>query len=360
MRKKSKVILLIVAMLFTLINIAHARTEYEMDFTIHKKTVILQELESEGLNYNNTLSLEEIEAEVQKKTNGDVKYQNALDKIKQLRKADYLYVSDNGDVYSSTRGYLGKANKLERKDEMPIDTHSPIKKKQDNQVTILSQSNPNVNDIHGGNTGAFERRQLNYDGFDGIISNLTLPTISNLGTAEQPWVYYGFDPSSGTGVEGGYAYQTGNPRWLPYIRTTSGFVYADEAYKKYDGNTINNVKFYVKKAASTDTYFTAYLIIGATQVKIASTNFTSISSLSVKRVTSIAKAGFDGTNIAGKSLNQKWDSVQVSKYNSDYYTTWGSNTEYSYWNTINQKWYGTIDCLTSYIKRSSGYISIYK
>lgn len=79
------------------------------------------------------------------------------------------------------------------------------------------------------------------------------------------------------------------PRWRPYIRKGS-FLYADEMYSRHDGDTINNLKFYLKKASVNDTYFTAYLIVGSTQVKFTTTSFTSISSLSVKRNTTIGSS----------------------------------------------------------------------
>lgn len=137
-------------------------------------------------------------------------------------------------------------------------------------------------------------------------------------------------------------------------------MYADSAYAANSGDTINNFKFYVQ-LASGQTYYTAYLVeVGTTNtvVRYASTPWKSISDLSVKRVTSIGQTEFDGSNITTKSYNQKWDSVQVSKYNSGgVYSSWSNYSEYSEWK--NNMWYGTIDCTSSYVHRSNGYVSIY-
>ncbi|MFF2177702.1 hypothetical protein ACFVT8_14700 [Lysinibacillus sp. NPDC058147] len=317
-------------------------------FDEHIKIVIMEELKDQGINYDPSFEIDKIETLLLKESKTNSKKESALNTIRKFKEFDYVYLSEDGKVYSSKRGYLGEAEKTE------IDANNTPNS---NNISTLSMSNPTVSEIHGGSSGAFERKQLNFSGFDGIISNLTLPNITDVTSGEQPWVYYGFDSSQG-GIEGGYSYQTGTKRWLPYIRNKeSGLLYADAAYVKYDGNTINNFKFYIKKQTGA-TYFTAYLVDGANTVKFASTPFTNASTVSVKRNTTIAKDNFNGSNIYTRSLNQKWDNVQVSKYDSDYYYPWSNYPEYSEWK--NGQWYGTIDCLNTYIKRSSGYTSIYK
>lgn len=317
-------------------------------FNEHKKIVIMEELKNQGINYDATLKIEEVEALLLEESKTNSKKETALNVIRKLKELDYVYLNEEGDVYSSKRGYIGKAEKTKIDDNNMFSSSA---------FEVASMSSPTVSEIHGGSTGAFERKQLNFSGFDGIISNLKLPSITNITTGEQPWVYYGFDSSQG-GIEGGYAYQTGTKRWLPYIRNTvSGLLYADTAYARYDGDIINNFKFYIKQQTGA-TYFTAYLIDGTNTVKFASTPFTTASTVSVKRNTTIAKNNFTGSNIYTQSLNQRWENVQVSKYNSDYYYQWSNYPEYMEWK--NGQWYGTIDCLNIYIKRASGYTSIYK
>ncbi|SDS42590.1 hypothetical protein SAMN05444162_1451 [Paenibacillaceae bacterium GAS479] len=300
-----------------------------------------------GASYNKSFTLNNIKKDLVAKSTTDESKEELVERIEYLENADYVYLSETGEVYSSKRGYLGKAEK-----QATLTENNAI-----SSLAPMSQADPTPSEIHGGSTGAFERKQLNFSGFDGITGNVTLLSISNLGANEQPWVYYGFDSNTQGGIEGGYAYQTGTKKWLPFIRNANGFVYADPTYAKLDGNVVNNFKFYVRLQTD-QTYYTAYLIDGGATVRFASTPFTNISSLSVKRATSIAKEGFNGSNISGKSMNQKWDSIQVSKSNSDYYFNWSDYSEYSSW--TNNKWYGTIDCIASYIYRSGGFTSIYK
>lgn len=216
--------------------------------------------------------------------------------------------------------------------------------------------------VFGGDTGAFKREQLKFEGFDGIISNVTIPkaTITH-GSGEQAWVYYGFDPKSGTEIEGGFAFQTGNPRWLPYIRSSASspaFTYGSTSYANTGTTVVNNFKFYIKNISGS---VKATLIHGATNVvAVTETPFSNaaLSTMSVKRVTSIAKTGFNGSNIYGKSEGQSWASVAVSKYNSDTYPSWSSFGTYS--ETIGGKIHGTVNCTDSYIHQSGNYVSIYK
>lgn len=274
---------------------------------------------------------------------------SASKEVQKLENADYLYMSTDGQVYSSKRGYLGAAKK---------DDDIEASRVGDQPSPPISGKGPAVKDVNGGTTGAFERKQLAYSGFDSITSDITLPKVSGLGAGEQPWVYYGFD-SDNASIEAGYAYQTGTFRWLPYIRS-NGFYYADSAYQKYDGNRINSVQFYLAKTATSDTYYNAYMVVGGTQVTIAPTKFTDsdANSTSVKKVTSIAKKAFDGTNIEGRTMNQRYDNVQVSLFYQDQAYPWTQYPESS--DFRNNKWYGTIDNPISYVHRDWDSTSIYK
>ncbi|MGF7033487.1 hypothetical protein J2T17_004435 [Paenibacillus mucilaginosus] len=239
------------------------------------------------------------------------------------------------------------------------------------QMASASQSNPGVSEINGGSTGAFERKQLGFSGFDGIISNVKLPYISGIEDGEQAWVYYGFETTPETtapvkGIEVGFSHQSGSKKWLPYVKSAAagGFIYGTQAF--YDGNLYSNVKAYVAKNASDGKYYVR-LIYGSTELinpgKGVVTAFTDadFQKLAVKRVTGIGeKYGFDGvSNIKAKSDSQKWENVQVSKYDSGNYYSWSNYSEYKWWN--GKQWFGTIDCVPAYIHHDTvGYTSIYK
>ncbi|MET3846533.1 hypothetical protein [Paenibacillus sp. OAE614] len=331
-------------------------------FDKHKAAVLREELAESGVQVSDSLSLDQtIQAALQKKPRSSA----ALEDVQNIQDLEMIYLRDDGKVFSSEKGYIGQAELESQSSEL---NSSP-----QGTVSPLSQTNPTPDDIHGGTSGAFERRQLNFSGFDGIISNFTIPTLSSLGDGENPYMYYGFDSDSvNVASEAGYMWQKGDgvstfPRWKPYIRVavngSSSWKYGTESYVKHDGDVVNNVKSYLKKASSTDSTYTLYFIVGATQVLLADSKLTSLSGVAVKRVTSIAVdvGKFkNGNEIVGKSMNARFDNLQVSLSNSDYYYPWSNYTEYKYWNTTNGKWYGTIDCTSSYIHRSNGAISIYR
>lgn len=324
-------------------------------FEEHKKAVVEELLEEHGIQADSNLSLNSLQSEAIEENLKNKLGEDVSQEVEQLLNADYVYMSETGEVYSSKRGYLGQADRVEESE-----TFEEANDMNTDRITIQSQISPTVHEVRGGDSGAFERRQLGFLGFDGIIGDITLPTVSNIASDEQAWMYYGFDSQSGKGVEGGYAHQSGRKVWLPYIKT-SKFKYSEPAatHAKNEGNKVNNVKFYLKKTSSSS-YYTAYLVVGATEVVFSTTNFTDsdVSGMSVKRTSAIGKKGFNGSNISGRSMNSKFENVQVSKFNSDFYNTWGSYSEYK--ERKNNIWYGTIDNTPSYIHHSGSTISIYK
>ena len=280
-----------------------------------------------------------------------------LEKIGSLENILVTYIDfESGKVYNSERGYVGGVEYL---DLVPY--VSDINTAEDtfkSDIEPMSQANPTPSEILGGTTGAFERRQLGYGGFDKITSNVTLPTIMSITAGEQSWVYYGFDPSSGNGIEGGFAHQTGRDNWAPFVRYNGGYAYASSRYDS--GNTVGDVNFVIKKANSSDTYYKAYLLCGTTELVVGTTDFTStdVNTMSVKRMTTIAKEGFNGSNIETESYDQKYANVNVRRYYENTYKAWDSYSEYSAWK--NGKWYGTVDCTDDYVHRDGDYVSIYQ
>ena len=286
---------------------------------------------------------------------------NLLEKINNIKTIPVTYVDfENGRVYDSEKGYIGEVQDIST---VPFVMDNDITEIYgEDGIAPMSKDNPTVSEIFGGNTGAFERRQLGYGGFDKIIADVTLPTISNITDGEQAWVYYGFEAPNVTGIEGGFAYQKGNeenePRWLPFIKSGDAYTYA-EKFPFYSGDTIKDVSFFLKKSSTADANYTAYLY-GPDYLHSANTGFNNanINGVSVKRMTSIGKTSFYGSNISTKSLNQKYANVFVKRYYENNSKAWSSYSEYSNWK--NNQWYGTIDCTNSYIHRSGSYVSIYK
>ena len=333
----------------------NSETKYDDKFFEElKMATVEEELESAGITVKKGANFEDVMSVLESEPTQSLQSSKIIDEVERLYNAEYLYFTLDGDQYSSEHGYMGKAEILE-----DVMAQENIDFVEENIITPMAST---PGSVFGGDTGAFKREQLKFEGFDGIISNVTIPkaTITH-GSGEQAWVYYGFDPKSGTGIEGGFAFQTGNPRWLPYIRSSASspaFTYGSTSYANTGTTVVNNFKFYIKNISGG---VKATLIHGATNVvAVTETPFSNaaLSTMSVKRVTSIAKTGFNGSNIYGKSEGQSWASVAVSKYNSDTYPSWSSFGTYS--ETIGGKIHGTVNCTDSYIHQSGNYVSIYK
>lgn len=248
---------------------------------------------------------------------------------------------------------------------------SSLEEKNDTSIIDLNQQNLQPGEIHGGTGGAFAREQLSFTGFDGIEADVTLPQISNLVTGEQPWVYFGFDdPNYSQSVELGMSYQTGSYKWLPYIclgkvenETNKIYRYQTDAIY-YDEDKIH-LKAYVTQERRLNINNDVVIFepeitlnIDDTVILSASKTFSDYTNLSVKRVTAIAKDGFNGSNITGKSLNIKWENTYVSKYNDEGFEPFNNYPLYDDWSGT--KWYGTTNCTSNYIHRNQGKISIDK
>lgn len=219
-----------------------------------------------------------------------------------------------------------------------------------------SKEQPLPSEVNGGDTGVFSRNQSDFIGFDEIQADITLPSISNLGEGEQPWVYFGFDPDKGYGTEAGLAYQTGRKCWVPYIVCVKDNIKHYEYGKgEYHSKEIIHVKAYVSSDGSDNL---VHIMIGNKEAVTPQVfKDSDITKLSVKTTTSIAKNGFNGDNISGKSEGTKFSNVTVSKYNSDSYDDFDQYDSYKKWKEL--KWYGTIDWTPSYVHKSDQSISLY-
>lgn len=329
-----------------------------------KLGAITEEIRLAGIELEKQSTLADILSELE---HSDRLVQNKmLESIQQIYEYEFIHMTKDGEVYSSKDGYLGMADKIENHNEEYVLSDDDIDFKE------ARKNSADPSKIGGGKTGAFSRKQLAFNGYDGIISDVTLPKISHFGIdlviedgakdKEQPWVYYGFDLKHGHAVEGGFSYQTGQQLWKPYIRSIKvkkQFQYEPNMYFYNDGDTLRDVKFYLKNV-NEKVY--SYFFVGSTPVVLTTeTPFKKVdlSKMSVKHCTGIASNfPFNGWNILSISRNQKWDNVRVSTNDTDYYHSWSSDNEVR-WNE-NNKIFGTVDCIDSYIHQEKGYTSIFR
>ncbi|KKD56108.1 MULTISPECIES: hypothetical protein [Paenibacillus] len=323
-------------------------TEYDASFFENlKQRAIVHELQEHQIAVNPKASIAELlntadSTSLKSKSNSDLQ-QN----LEKLNKSEYIYLTLDGKVYSSEKGYVGMADKVESKEDSVTDatymkTNSLSEPSNNHDVSISSKNNPTPSQVSGGTTGAFSRVQLKFDGFDGVTGNFWLPYVHRLGDGEQPWFYFGFDSAKGRGVEGGFSYQTGRKVWQGYVRNSNRFEYSYGTWS--EGAEIKPMKFYIDSNSGD-----SYLIVGSEKIVVMMTFFdeSDFPSLSLKRVFSIAKNNFDGNNIYG-AISGDFYNLLVSKVNSDYYYSWGDYPEYSLWD--GEKWHGTIAWPTYYIK----------
>lgn len=279
--------------------------------------------------------------------------------------------SETGHMYSSIDGYIGNAELVENYEEeesfVPLNQEFALPQigifaePQDyNATPEMIPMEYDYKQIYGGTTGAFERRQLklNGEGFDKITSNMLLPFIYNVQhNVEVPYVYYGFDYFSGNTslrIEGGMEYQTGSDHWNPYIKYNTLIASAPRK-PYYSGDTLNDFNFLLKKTNASDTYYTAYLYIGTLELRTLGTNFTTtqMNTMTVKRNNTIARTGFNGTNIVCESYFQKWNKVQVRKFGSTQYQPWSYYPEQTF--LTDGLYDGTVDCIDIYVQRGWGF-----
>ncbi len=322
-------------------------TKYDASFFENlKQRAIVHELQEHQIAVNPKTSISELlntadSTSLKSKNNSDLQ-QN----LEKLNKSEYIYLTLDGEVYSSEKGYVGMADKVESKEDSVTDatyTEASSLSESGNKhdISISSKRNPNPWEVSGGTTGAFSRVQLDYDGFDGVNARVILPTVRDLGANEQPWVYYGFDTKNGKKVEGGFSFQTGQKRYKGFIKN-GDYKYSIETW--VNGEGYNSVKFYIDNST-----YNAYLLAYYNQIVVMQTSFNSsdLSSMSVKRVTAIAKDNFNGSNIYGSAIGGEFSDLVVSKFNSDYYYPWDNYSDYSFWD--GSQWLGTIDWPTDYI-----------
>ncbi|MDO4793277.1 MAG: hypothetical protein Q3993_03780 [Filifactor alocis] len=336
-----------------------------------RMTVVREELAMQGIQPERNLSFDEVLTSLQSSSVQVPQKTQLMKEIQSLHDAEYIHMTLNGDIYSSKEGYIGKA------EETPISYDEPsemeleelrVKSSQEIQPMAASPSQ-----VYGGTTGAFKREQLKFEGFDGIIADIKLPKVSNIplkpdGTSyEQAWVYYGFDSEHWKkGVEGGFAFQTGSNHWKGYIKFKSGddgFEYENSKGKFFiipnNGTTVKNYKFYLKNVNGK---VKAFLVIAGGSPVVASTATPfvpqDLEKMSVKRVTSIAKDNFNGSNIQTRSRNQKFINTMVSKHDSWKYASWPDSDTYS--EVFQGKIRGTVICTDNYIHVKNHETSIYK
>lgn len=221
--------------------------------------------------------------------------------------------------------------------------------------------------INGGTTGIFSRKQLQFEGFDGIQAQVTLPTVTIAEKGDCPYVYFGFDWKEDKGnVEGGFQFiEDPNHKfynqWTVFMRQGNDWNWGNNIALA-QGST-HHIKFYREKGAGT--LVDLIIELDGKEIIRKSSATTDFQKSSVKAVVAMAMSKpFDGSNCFSKSENCKVSNLTVSMENSPEYKKMEEFITYKEWRPKKDgsgMWFGTVDCVPSYLHKSpDGSISIYK
>lgn len=229
----------------------------------------------------------------------------------------------------------------------------------DNKFTALN--------INGGLTGIFTRKQLHFDGFDGIEADITLPSVLIAEKGDCPYVYFGFDFKNDIGnVESGFQFIEDDKHphyneWTVVMHQGKDWRWGNNIYM--DQGTQHHLKFYLEEIS--EEHIDMIIELDGIEIIRKASSVTDFSQASVKTVISMAMSkAFDGSNCFSRSENAKISNVKVSLLESDEYIDFNSFPLYSEFNPAlgeNGLWFGTADCVPSYLHMGSdGSVSIYK
>jgi len=217
--------------------------------------------------------------------------------------------------------------------------------------------------INGGATGIFQRKQLPFDGFDGIRAEITLPFVTELEKGDCPYVYFGFDWEDDKGnIEGGFQFieDPAHPlynKWTVFMRQGNEWRWGSNI--SIEQGETHDLRFYAE-----------YILEGHTDMVIEldgrevirkKSAVENVESASVKTVISMAMTKkFDGLNCNSKSIGAKISNVEVRVSGSADHVDFSAFSLYSRWQP-NGVWYGTSNCVPAYIHLDAdGKVSISK
>nr|WP_315025063.1 stalk domain-containing protein [uncultured Aminipila sp.] len=221
--------------------------------------------------------------------------------------------------------------------------------------------------INGGTTGIFSRKQLNFDGFNGIEGDITLPIVSIAEKGDCPYVYFGLDWENDIGnVEGGFQFiedstHPGYNKWTVFMRQGDSWLNGKNVLLE-QGST-HHLKLYAQNISKEQVDIVIELD-GCEVVRKVS-NRADVSSTCAKAVISMAMSkAFDGTNCFSQSKGAKFENLKVSKIESNAYIDFDNFELYHKWNLNSGAagmWFGTVDCIADYLHYGmDGSVSIYK
>lgn len=228
--------------------------------------------------------------------------------------------------------------------------------------TVTATSIYTPNNINGGTTGVFLRKQLNFTGFDGIQAYVVLPKVKLGQKGDCPYVYFGFDfPDDKGNAEGGFQFieDQNNPgynKWTVYLRQGNDWRWGINILLEQE--SCHNLKLYADRVSDAQTDLV--IDLDGKEVIREPSAVNNFEKASVKYVDAIAMSvPFDGTNCPSASLDAGCYNLAVSECNVEEYVDVAKYNLYS--EKKNGIWYGTVDCIPDYMHYSGfGSVSLYR
>lgn len=230
----------------------------------------------------------------------------------------------------------------------------------DSKTKLVSALSPSPDlrpdQINGGITGIFSRKQLPFDGFTGIQADVTLPKVTLADQGHLPYVYFGFDWENDQGnAEGGFQFiadpaHPANNHWTVFLRQGDQWRWGDNII--LDEGSTHHLSFYSEKKSDEQTDLV--IVLDGEEVVRHASFVADFTYASVKSVNAMAMLNiFDGTNCDCKSEGAKFNNLQVLAENAGgKYTDFSSYPLYHLWKPYvgkNGCLYGTSDCIPSYL-----------
>lgn len=225
--------------------------------------------------------------------------------------------------------------------------------------------------INGGTTGIFSRKQLPFNGYDGISADVTLPYVTLAEKGDCPYLYFGFDlPDDKGNVEGGFQFieDPNNPlyhQWTVFLRQGNEWRWGDSI--AIEQGSTHHLEFLIEDSPlSTAEAAKKDLVVklDGQEVIRHTSSVANFDQASAKTVISMAMLKtFDGTNCQSRSTQAKIAQPKVSTIDSDEYTDFNDHTFYQLWRPDIGKsgtLLGTAECIPTYLHYDEeGYLSIY-
>lgn len=237
----------------------------------------------------------------------------------------------------------------------------------DNKTQTVMANKLTTSNINGGTTGIFSRKQLNFQGFDGIEGDITLPIVNIGEKGDCPYVYFGLDWDNDIGnVEGGFQFiedstHPGYNKWTVFMRQGESWLNGKNVLLE-QGST-HHLKLFAQNM--TKDQVDMVIELDGSEVVRKVSNRADFNNTCAKAVISMAMSKvFDGTNCFSQSKGAKIENLKVSELQSEAYMDFNSFPFYHKWSPNSGAagmWFGTVECIEDYLHYGTdGSISIYK